>query len=237
MKYALRFFAVLATLALAMLGATAASASASHPVPKTIGCAVNPFCFDIYNTQLGPNDTFKVVGSPVVGAKIILGARNGQSGAEDSLYIPVGNVSTTLNCADPQCNNSINWPFVDPQADLQFIEFGDTQVFSQQDAPNGHLKQVYFGLNSLNKLSLEPAGVYGSQTYQNRLWVVSPFFQFNDSSPVINVGQTNKTGTFKVLAIPDGALAGIQPRIQTGQLDSLGQAPENQTWNTEPNYP
>lgn len=225
--------------ALSLAGASAASA---HPRPaphiqRTIGCAVNPFCFDVFNTQLGSSDVLKVVGSPVSGAKIVLGARSGADGSEDSILIPVGNVTTTLNCPDPACDNSINFPFTDPNADLQFIQFGDTFVFSVQDAPNGHLKQLYDGLNKYNQLSLQTAGAYGSQAYQNRLWVVSPFFQFDYSSPVINVGQTNKTGTFKVLGIPDGAGKGVRPRIQVGQLDSLGQAPENQTWQTEPNYP
>jgi len=203
----------------------------------TIGCAVNPFCFDIFNTQLGTGDTLKVIGNPIVGAAIKLEPRNGQDAGDDSLYIPVGNVTTTLNCPDPACDNAVNFPFADPNVDLQFIQFGDTQVFSEQDAPNGHLKQVYYGVNAKGQLSLQAPGVYGSQAYWNRLWVVSPFFQLDGSSPVINVGLTNKTGIFKVLGIKDGGLVGARPRIQTGQLDSLGQAPENQTWQIEPNYP
>lgn len=227
-------FGVLALIA-GVAGTTAASAG-THPVPRTIGCAVNPFCFDIFNTQLGASDVLHVNGSPIAGAKIVLSPRNGADGSEDSLFIPVGNVTTTLNCSDPACDNSTNFPFVDPNADLQFIQFGDTQVFSQQDAPNGHLKQLYYGLSG-GKLALQTAGVYGSLKYQNRLWVVSPFFQFDGSSPIINVGATNRLGTFMVLGVPDGAQVFTQPRIQVGQLDSLGQAPENQTWQTEPNYP
>lgn len=213
------------------LGVTTAASAGTHPIPRTIGCAVNPFCFDIYNTQVGPNDVLKTVGTPAAGDKVILAARSGSDASQDSLFIPVEQVTSVLN-GDP-----INQPFADPNLDLLLIQFGDTQVFSQQDAPNGHLRQLYFGLNGKNQLSLQTAGAYGSQAYQNRLWIVSPFFQFDGSSPVINVGQTNLTGTIKVLGVKDGALVGARPHIETGQLDSLGQAPEFQTWDTEPNYP
>jgi len=228
---------------LAVLAAVAATAALVLPAGAasagnhTIGCAVNPFCFDIYNTQLGPGDTLKVIGNPAAGDAIKLEPRNGQDAGDDSLFIPVGNVTTTLNCPDPACDNSVNFPFTDPNVDLQFIQFGDTLVFSEQDAPNGHLAQLFYGLNAKGQLSLQFPGVYGSQAYQNRLWVTSPFFQINGSFPVINVGRTNATGIFKVLGVKDGALVGARPRIQTGQLDSLGQAPENQDWQIEPNYP
>jgi len=235
--------AATAAVALSTLGMTAAGASPT--INKTLACGgVSPFCFDVYNTQLGPLDVFKVhhaSGTPLNGSPIDLSPRSGADPTEDFLLIPVGNVVTTLNCPDPACDNAISWPFTDPNVDLQFIEFGDTFVFSEQYDPNGHLGQLYAGLHSFPTLShglaLQNPGVYGSQTYQNRLWVTSPFFQINGSVPVINVGQTNKTGVFKVLGIPDGGLVNIEPRIQTGHLDSIGQAPENQDWQTELNYP
>jgi hypothetical protein len=231
-------------IVLALFGTVTASAQTT--VNKTLACGgVSLFCFDVYNSQLGPGDVLKVhhkSGTPLNGSPIDLSPRNGADPTEDFLLIPVGNVTTTLNCPDPACDNSINFPFVDPNVDLQFIEFGDTFVFSEQYDPNGHLGQLFAGLHSWspglkNGLALQQPGVYGSQAYQNRLWVTSPFFQINASVPVINVGQTNKTGIFKVLGIPDGAQVNIEPRIQTGLLDSIGQAPENQDFQVESNYP
>lgn len=228
-----------AALAIAVAPA-AAMAAPAHP-PPTIGCSVSPACFDVFNAQLGPGDVLKVKPAPGktagAGTRIVLGARNGSAASEDWQLFPVGYATTTLNCPYPGCDEDFNFPFDNPFLDEFLIAAGDNLVFQYDWTPNGHFRQLEASLNSVNGLALERAGTFGSQRYYNGLWVASPLYQLNGSTPIINVGQTRLTGNFEVLGIPDGAQLGVEPKIQLGQFDSLGQVPENQAWYAEPNYP
>jgi hypothetical protein len=231
-RHARRLLAAGAVLAIPAIGLTAGPAMAStHPRPNTIGCTVNPFCFDIANAQLGPGDVLTVGGTGAAGSPIKLKAHNGQNPRQDNLIVPVGTVQSTLN------GDTTDYPFNNPFVDQFLQNVGDTLVFSSQYAPNGHIKQLVAGLSTTNKLVLQQPGVFGSQQYQNGLWVAVPFPQINGQTPLINVGQTNATGTYMVLTMHNGATAATQPFVKAGTPDSLGQFGENQGWFPVPNYP
>ena len=123
-----------------------------------------------YRTEC-PGDVLTVGGTGGAGSPIKLKAHNGQNSRQDNLIVPVGTVQSTLN------GNTIDYPFNNPFVDQFLQNVGDTLVFSSQYAPNGHIKQLVAGLSATNKLVLQHPGVFGSQQYQNGLWVAVPFPQ------------------------------------------------------------
>jgi len=222
----------LATAGLLAMGTSAASAS-THPHhaqrPNTIGCAVNINCFDIYNAQAGPNFVLSSANS-LVGTQVKLASRNPQSSHQDFTYVLEGLVQSTIG------GDSSNFPFADPNVDFQYQ---GQQVFLVQHTPNGNTgKQVYAGAPGPgNKIALAKKGVFGSQAFQNNLWVASDLPQFNGTVPVINVGWTNTKGDTQVLTIKQGATNGAVPFVSALRTDALGQVPPVQQWQGEPNYP